>query len=119
MTEASFLALIAMISGVTTGFFKLLHDNTIAQRDTTRAMNALVDETRKGNREAAERNGHLGEQNENIVQMIAKHNKDVEKMMGDFMKIVTNVNEQHVHKQTVDVSNIENEILDRRNKKRE
>jgi rubrerythrin len=109
MTEASFLALIAMISGVTTGFFKLLHDNTIAQRDTTRAMNALVDETRKGNREAAERNGHLGEQSENIVQMIAKHNKDVEKMRGDFMKTVTNVNEQHVVHQTVEKEIVENQ----------
>lgn len=74
----------AVLAAVVKPLFALLRENTKAQNNTATAMQALVEETRKGNREAAERNGHLGEQNIQITELIAKH---TEKMTEEFSKV--------------------------------
>lgn len=88
------LALIAIVGSVITALFKLLNDNTKVQRE-------LVEETRKGNREAAERNGHLGEQNIQITELISQMNTEVKAAAQRNYDAITNVNEQHVKKQIV------------------
>ena len=45
----------------------------------------IAHETKKGNAEAKERNGHLGEQNIQIAELVTKQNKDIASMN----KIVT------------------------------
>lgn len=82
-----------------TKFVESLDKLTEAQRDSTRATEKLVAETRKGNIEAAERNGHLGEQNIQITEMIAKH---TEKMTEQFTHINNSLDKQTVKEQTVE-----------------
>ncbi len=64
------VALVAIVGAVITALISLLKDNT-------RATNALVEETRTGNREAKERNGHLGEQNVQIAQLVTSQSADI------------------------------------------
>lgn len=74
MDSPSSLALIAIVGTVVAGLFKLLTDtikaNTIAVKDMAESNNKIAEATEKGNREAKERNGHLGEQNVQITQLI-------------------------------------------------
>lgn len=109
MTEATVLALVAIVGSVVAGLFKLLTDNTKAQSENTKAMKALVAETRKGNVEAAQRNGHLGEQNENITSMIIAHAKESQLLVdtavervSEIVKGATNIEQQNVKSQTVE-----------------
>lgn len=62
----------------------------------------LVVETRKGNIEAKQRNGHLGDQNVKIIELIAAHSKDVSRMTERVLNAVQNVKEQHVDTQIVE-----------------
>lgn len=78
MTEAAFVALIGFMTALATGFFKLIAENVKEQRRNTRALEALVTETRKGNKEAKERNGHLGEQSERITELVVAHSKEAQ-----------------------------------------
>lgn len=82
-----------------TKFVEALDKLTEAQRDSTRATEKLVAETRKGNIEAAERNGHLGEQNIQITEMIANH---TEKMTEQFARVNNNLKNQTVKEQLVE-----------------
>lgn len=84
---------------VVTPLFKLLNANTKAQEKNTEAFQSLVAETKKGNDEAAQRNGHLGEQNIQITDMIAKH---TEVMSKEFAKIGRDLKKQTVKEQTVE-----------------
>ncbi len=77
------IGLVASILGlVVTPLFKLLNANT-------KATTALVDETRKGNEEAKERNGHLGEQSLHLAALVKAQNKDVEEVKVNTAKIAT------------------------------
>ena len=60
-----------------------------------KATEELVKETRKGNVEAKQRNGHLGEQSIQIAEMVKSSTTSV-------LKAVQNIGIQHVGKQTVD-----------------
>jgi hypothetical protein len=70
MENATIIALISVIAAfvtivgtVITTLFKLLSENT-------KVTSALVEETKTGNAEAKQRNGHLGEQNIQITELI-------------------------------------------------
>lgn len=65
------------------------------KHEQAEATKELVAETRKGNEEAKQRNGHLGEQSIQIAQMIADNTNIV-------MDAVQNIAEQHIVKQTID-----------------
>lgn len=73
----------------------------------TAAIKELTTELRKGNKEAAQRNGHLGEQNVQIIKLVSEHNKEVANIGGSIMDAVSNVKEQHVEHQHVDNVNVE------------
>lgn len=60
--------------------FVLLKDNTKASNANAAATTELVKETRKGNKEAAKRNGHLGEQNVQIAELVKHQNTDVKEI---------------------------------------
>lgn len=58
-------------------FAKALAVNTKAMEAVAKSSQEVALETAKGNREAKERNGHLGEQNIQITQLITGQNKDL------------------------------------------
>ena len=66
-----------------------------AIKDMAKASKMVAAETKKGNEEAKIRNGHLGEQNIQIAELV-KSSKE------DMLKAVHNVKEQHVEHQTVE-----------------
>ncbi|MDQ0923352.1 Mg2+ and Co2+ transporter CorA [Pseudarthrobacter sp. W1I19] len=74
MDSPSSLALIGIVGTVVAGLFKLVTDtikaNTIAVKEMADSSRKIAEATEKGNREAKERNGHLGEQNVQITQLI-------------------------------------------------
>lgn len=67
----------------------------VAIQKMAEASKMVAKETRKGNEEARIRNGHLGEQNIQIAELV-KSTKE------DMLKAVQNVKVQHVEHQTVD-----------------
>lgn len=108
MAESSVaLAAIGLVSAilamVVKPLFSLLKNNTRAQDRTAKAMESLVQETRKGNKEAAERNGHLGEQNIQITELIAKHTSTMEKNFG--------IIEDKLTKQKVEEQIVEHQVI--------
>lgn len=82
-------------------FLTSLDKNTKSNQLTADAMKSLVSETRKGNREAEKRNGHLGEQNVQIAELIAEHTKTITKELKKLEK-------QTVKQQTVEHQTVEN-----------
>ena len=66
-----------------------------AIKEMAEASKMVAKETKKGNEEAKIRNGHLGEQNIQIAELV-KSTKE------DMLKAVQNVKVQHVETQTVD-----------------
>lgn len=66
-----------------------------AIKEMAKASKMVAAETKKGNEEARIRNGHLGEQNIQIAELV-KSTKE------DMLKAVQNVKVQHVEHQTVD-----------------
>lgn len=80
-------------------FLASLDKNTKSNEKTAKAMASLVAEIRKGNIEAAERNGHLGEQNIHIAQLVNTHTKMVKEEFAKLDK--QTIKEQKVEHQVV------------------
>lgn len=103
-----------ILAAVVTPLFKLLNANTAALNNIAETNKELVKETRKGNKEAAQRNGHLGEQNIQITELISKHNKEVSALGSRIMEKLdaqsigtlnvahSNVEEETVHSQKIE-----------------
>lgn len=90
------ILVLGAFAGMLTGFFAIIRyilSQGMTDREADRAeRKALTDsfkavaasnsqiakETRQGNREAKERNGHLGEQSLQLAALVEKQNKDVE-----------------------------------------
>lgn len=112
------LALIALIGTLAGGFFKLFQDQnkthskiadglktlTESGNKQAAATKEVAEATKRGNREAAERNGHLGEQNVQITELIRTTRSDV-------IDHLDNIKEQHVDKQIVDTQEVKTEIV--------
>ena len=77
MDSAIVLALIGIIGAVVTALFKLLNDNTAALERLAASSDKIAEATATGNLEAKQRNGHLGEQNIQIAQLVASQSTDV------------------------------------------
>ena len=84
MDSAVILSAFGIFSAMVLGLFKIIDTQTRAVvvlakniEENTAISRDIVEETRTGNREAAERNGHLGEQNIEIAKLVIKQNKDV------------------------------------------
>lgn len=82
----------------------------------TKVGRELVQETRKGNKEAAERNGHLGEQNENITKLIVAHAADTKAMADQasikIIKSLKDIKVQNVKTQNIEKSHIKDEVVE-------
>lgn len=78
--DAALLALITILGTVITALFKLLQTNTKALADVAAANQLVADATTQAAKEAAERNGHLGDQNIKIAELVAKQNDDIRVM---------------------------------------
>lgn len=96
MSDAIFLALMSMMGAIIAGFFKMIDSQSKAQAKLTDAVKEMADSskavaeaTETGNREAKERNGHLGEQNIQIAQLVTSQNKDVSRIKDSNEKIAT------------------------------
>jgi hypothetical protein len=111
------LALIAIVGTVITALFKLLNDNTKALSNLSKSNEMIADETAKGNREAKQRNGHLGDQNIKITEMIAKLGKQVNDNANRNFRALSNVKEQHVEHQHVFSETVENEVINNKERK--
>lgn len=66
-----------------------------SRHDQADATRELVAETRKGNQEAKIRNGHLGDQNVRLAEM-------VDSVGSTVLEAVQNIGEQHITNQTID-----------------
>jgi len=84
MDSAVVLSAFGIFSAMVLGLFKIIATQTQAVvllakniEENTATSRDIVEETRTGNREAAERNGHLGQQNIQIAELVTKQNKDV------------------------------------------
>jgi uncharacterized protein YxeA len=104
------IALVGIVGGVITSLFALLRQNT-------KALNALVAETRDGNEKAEVRNGHLGEQSVKVASLVNNGNKltaKIIKKMDDAAVKTEQVRvdlakkpiDQHVDHQVVDKQTI-------------
>ena len=101
MDSAVVLSAFGIFSAMVLGLFKIIdtqnkvtallakniEENTATSRD-------IVEETRTGNRETAERNGHLGAQNIQIVKLVTKQNKDVKSIRKSNHNIETMIKKQ-------------------------
>lgn len=107
------IALIGMIGAIIAGFFKMIDSQNKNQRELSKAVETLskssdkqtaalkevAKETRQGNLEAKERNGHLGEQNIQITELITKHTAV---MTDQFSKVQSSLDKQVVKEQKVE-----------------
>ena len=83
----------------------------LAIADMAMSNREIADQTRKGNREAEKRNGHLGEQNIEIAKLVASQNSDVKEIRDTNKKIVDLLKkgkDQHVDTQIVDTQTVNN-----------
>lgn len=80
-------------------FVAAIKDLSKNSKKQTEAMNTVARAQVKTASEAAQRNGHLGEQNIQITEMIAKSNKDT-------INAINNLPAQHVDFQKVDKQTI-------------
>lgn len=110
MDNAVALAAIGLVASilaiVVKPLFAMLREFTKSLKENTHATNALVAETKKGNKEAKERNGHLAElilQQGEQTKMIAETSTD---RVIDAMQ---HVEQQSVEHQTIkEVSHVPN-----------
>jgi len=83
----------------------------LAIADMAMSNREIADQTRKGNREAEKRNGHLGEQNIEIAKLVASQNSDIKEILDTNKKIVDLLKkgkDQHVDTQVVDNQTVNN-----------
>lgn len=90
------LASIALVGTLSAGFFALVNKQNEIHSRIGAALDRLAEAHETGNRESAERNGHLGEQNIEI----AKISKEISKKLDSIS--TQEVHDQHVHKQVIE-----------------
>ena len=89
------LALIGIVGAVITTLFKQLNNTTKALNKNTQAHLTVAKEIKRGNSEAKERNGHLGEQTEKLGLLIIESR---DKVIDGY----AHVKEQHIETSTID-----------------
>lgn len=112
-------AIVALLGGLyafVRGILSQASKDRSSDQDERRALINAIDnmaksnekiakETAKGNQEAKERNGHLGEQNVQITKLVASQNEDVKAIRDTNVKIIEVLKKhgrQHVDKQVVE-----------------
>lgn len=100
------LAAIALAGSICAGFFALVNkQNTLMNKQTkvhgeiANGLDRLAKAHEKGNKESAERNGHLGEQN---IQIAKLQKESSQQLLAAIKKIPSqHIAEQQVEHQTV------------------
>lgn len=77
ITLAALGLISAILALVVTPLFKLLNANTRALDKVANASREVATATKKGAEEAKQRNGHLGDQNLKLAELVTAQNKDV------------------------------------------
>lgn len=101
MESAAVLSLITLVGAICTGFFKLFGDQNKTHDKIGTALDRLAEAHEKGNKESAERNGHLGEQNIQLAELQKESSKQL-------LEAIANIAEQKVAEQTVVHQHVEN-----------
>ena len=88
VSDPVLLALIGMLGAIVAGFFKMIDSQDKTHLELTKSIDkmsqsslAVAKATEKGAEEAKQRNGHLGEQNIQIAELVSKQNKDVSRIL--------------------------------------
>lgn len=88
VSDPVLLALIGMLGAIVAGFFKMIDSQDKTHLELTKSIDkmsessfAVAKATEKGAREAKQRNGHLGEQNIQIANLVSKQHEDVSRIM--------------------------------------
>lgn len=118
MDSAVLVAAIGVFSLTIAGLFKLIGDQNKSHEKMADAFEKMAESnkdiaiaTNRGADEAKERNGHLGEQNLQIVELI----KDTRE---DLKEHIDNIKEQHVGKQIVDEMSVKYETVEHQDVKK-
>lgn len=112
MESTVIVAAIGVFSLTIAGLFKLIGDQNKSHEKMADAFEKVAETnkdiataTNRGADEAKERNGHLGEQNLQIVELI----KDTRE---DLKQHIDNIQEQHVGKQVVEEMEVKYETVE-------
>lgn len=114
LTLPEFGSFVAVLAGMLVGFYgitKFILSQSSKDRESDReerkelsmAIERMAKATEQSAREAKERNGHLGEQNVQITELIAKHAEVMSRELDNINKkiAVQNVSEQVVEHQHI------------------
>lgn len=88
-------------------FRESVRENTESQRLVAMNSEKVARATEKAAVEAKERNGHLGEQNIQITEMIGTMTTQIQKAADRNFDAITNIKEQHVDRQIVKSETVE------------
>jgi hypothetical protein len=89
------LAAIALAGTICTGFFAMVNKQVKIHGKIATGLDRLAAAHEKGNRESAERNGHLGE-------LVTEHSKFTKKSIEQLMAAVKQIPNQHIAEQQVE-----------------
>lgn len=89
------LATIGLATAIVTGFFALVNKQIKIHGQIAHGLDRLAKAHETGNRESAERNGHLGE-------LVTEQSKFTKKSTEQILQAVKNLPSQHVAEQKVD-----------------
>lgn len=109
VSDPVLLGTIGVVTALMAGFFKVISSQTKANEKLSKTMDKMADssckvaqELRKGNKEAKERNGHLGEQTEKIAELVIQSKDDIKKLANRNYEATKNIKHQKVEHQVVE-----------------
>jgi hypothetical protein len=89
------LAVIGLATGICSGFFALVNKQIKIHGQIAHGLDRLAKAHETGNKESAERNGHLGE-------LVTEQTKFTKESTSQILKAVQSIPTQHVSEQKVD-----------------
>ena len=95
MENAVALAAITLAGTICAGFFALVNKQNTIHSKIASGLDRLAKAHETGNKESAERNGHLGE-------LVTEQTKFTKKSTSQILKAVQSIPTQHVSEQKVD-----------------
>lgn len=95
------LATIGLATAIVTGFFALVNKQIKIHGQIAHGLDRLAKAHETGNRESAERNGHLGE-------LVTAQSKFTKKSTEQILQAVKNLPSQHITEQKVEHQTVKN-----------
>ncbi len=94
------LAVIALATGICSGFFALVNKQIKIHGQIAHGLDRLAKAHETGNKESAERNGHLGE-------LVTEQSKFTKESTKQILQAVKHLPSQHVSEQSVEHQTIQ------------